>query len=66
MDEHWVNSYWMSNRVDPIMKSSRNEFCVGLSEFINFAINQEPRWKEGDNIRVSMCKMQKYEVHPSK
>ena len=54
----------MYNCVDPITKSLRNEFCVGLSEFINFSINQEPRWKEGDNIRCPCVKCKNLKFIP--
>ena len=40
MDERWVSRVWMYDRLDLEKKSLEESFCVGLWEFITFAINQ--------------------------
>ena len=54
----------MYNRVDPLTNSLTNEFCVGLNEFINFAIAQDNQWKQDDNIRCPCVKCKNIKLLP--
>ena len=65
MDERIVSRLWMYDRVNPEDKSLNDSFCHGLDDFITFAVNQDPQWKDGDNIRCpcTKCKNMRYHSH---
>ena len=65
MDDRWVNRQWMYDRLDLENRSLKESFCAGLSEFITFAVNQDPQWKDGEKIRCPCVKCKNIRFHPS-